>query len=393
MRGGGAGRQKKKRESKKREGDLISWYMGYGLELSFGLFLLKTGANAFNKFREINVFVVEADGVDAVFAEFELNDMIDSITDGAVIADSEVLEGVNEAALHVARLRGTDGGIDETFAAALGMEEEFDRIEAYTIVGFDKAAGGGTEVFPMEMGEGAGAIAPEDAFTTDGLLAENDAHLGEIEDIAAGAGSDHDSDGIGGGELLAGDFTGTIAGFGEDLHDSHFEGFFEGAAREAFQFLAVIGFDQVFNFYDIFVKDAINAEFDLRGDIDIIQTQTKTTKGKEFQEGNGELVQKAAADLNAMFDDDFLNQVFRFFDANGAFVDDAAEELAVFDEDIALVGAVFFEAIAVFDAGFGAGLEVEFGREKEGEDLFAGPQGFGLGDGGWGEGPGVLAGD
>lgn len=152
------------------------------------------------------MFVVEADGVDAIFAKFELDDMIDGITDGAVITDGEVLKGVNEAALHVTRLRGADGGIDEAFAAALGMEEEFDRIKAFTIIGFNKAAGGGAEVFPMEMGEGAVAIAAEDAFTADGLLADDDAHLGVIEDIAAGAGGDHDSDGVGGGELLAGDF-------------------------------------------------------------------------------------------------------------------------------------------------------------------------------------------
>lgn len=94
-----------------------------------------------------------------------------------------------------------------------------------------------------------------------------------------------------------------------------------------------------------------------------------------------------------MVDDEFLNQVFRFFDPNGAFVNNAAAELAVFDENIALIGAIFFKAIAVFDTGFGAGLEVEFGREEEGEDLFAGPQGFRLGNSGWREGSGILTGD
>lgn len=258
---------------------MISCEGAVGEELNFGCFLLKAGADAINEFREVNVFVVEADGIDPIFAKFELDDVIDGITDRAVIADGEVLKGVNEAALHVARLRGADGGIDEAFAATLGMEEEFDRIETFPIIGFNKAAGGGAKVFPMEMGEGAVVIAAEDTFPTDGLLTDDDAHLGIIEDIAAGAGGDHDRDGVGRGELLARDVAGTISGFGEDLHDPHFEGFFEGTAREAFQFMAVIGFDQGFNFFDIVVKDAVNAEFDLRRNIHIIQPQTKAATG------------------------------------------------------------------------------------------------------------------
>src|SRR5207247_1774195 len=70
-----------------------------------------------------------AGGIHAVLPELELDDRVRRVPDGPVLLHLEVLQGVDQTALHVPRPRGTDGGIDEAFASAHRVEEVLRRME------------------------------------------------------------------------------------------------------------------------------------------------------------------------------------------------------------------------------------------------------------------------
>ncbi|MBA7480250.1 hypothetical protein ES707_15699 [subsurface metagenome] len=55
--------------------------------------------------------------VDPVLSILELDDAALGVPDGAIVLYPEMLQGVDEAALHVAALLGTDGGVDEPLPA------------------------------------------------------------------------------------------------------------------------------------------------------------------------------------------------------------------------------------------------------------------------------------
>src|SRR5207247_35076 len=77
--------------------------------------------------------------IHAVLTELKLDDRVRRIPDRPVFFHLEILEGVDQAALHVSRPRRAHGRVDEAFAPAHRVEEVFRRMEAALIRRFHEA--------------------------------------------------------------------------------------------------------------------------------------------------------------------------------------------------------------------------------------------------------------
>src|ERR1041385_7316086 len=123
--------------------------------------------------------------VDAFLAVDELDDGAGGVAHGAVLGDLEVLQGVDEAALHVAGAAGADGRVDEALAATHGVEEVLRGRQAGLVGRGDEALGLGAEVAPLEVRQGALVVAAVDALAADGLLADeagrSEEHTSELQ--------------------------------------------------------------------------------------------------------------------------------------------------------------------------------------------------------------------
>ena len=154
-------------------------------------------------------------GVEAVLAVGELDDGLVAVADGVVVVDVEVLEGLHEAALHVACLCCLDRRVDEALAAAHGVEEELVGREAVVEAVLDKALCRGVLGVDGEVGEGPADEAVGDAGAADDLLADAGDHLADVDGGALGAAAGHDEGAVVVVELVEAHLALVVAHLGE----------------------------------------------------------------------------------------------------------------------------------------------------------------------------------
>ena len=124
--------------------------------------------------------------VDAVFAVFELDQNASRVSDGSVALDFEILKGVDETPLEVTGLGCTDGCVDETLAAADGVEEEFRRGKAVLVTRFHETVRVCAEIALGEVRQRSAAVTSVDTGTTNGLLTDTGSHLRNVENGTSG---------------------------------------------------------------------------------------------------------------------------------------------------------------------------------------------------------------
>ena len=99
-----------------------------------------------------------------------------------------MFHGVDKSSLHVTALSGSDGGVDQTFPPAHGVEKEFGRSKSGLEARADEAVRFGGEIAALEMRSGPADEAPVRAPAPDRLLADGRAHLGQVEHRTPGPG-------------------------------------------------------------------------------------------------------------------------------------------------------------------------------------------------------------
>ena len=178
--------------------------------------------------------------VDAVLAVPELYDVADAVAHRAVVLDAQVLEGVDEAALHVAALLSAYSRVDQTLAATHAVEEVLQRREPVAVAVVDEAPRLRRRVPVLEVGQCAVLVAPHDALATDRLLSYAAHHLADVEAAAPRAAPGHDDARVAHTEPLLDGFTRLVTGLGELIHDLDLEGLLHRLAWEALE-LAGLG--------------------------------------------------------------------------------------------------------------------------------------------------------
>eukprot|EP00047_Mylnosiga_fluctuans_P009121 m.10081 g.10081 ORF g.10081 m.10081 type:complete len:806 (-) comp2487_c0_seq1:1984-4401(-) len=141
------------------------------------------------------------DGVQAVITVAELNDSANGGADRQIVVCREVLEGLHQTTLHVARLGGLDGRVDEALAAAHGVEEELRRRQPRVEAVANEALGGRMAVQTPEVRQRALLEAVGDTRPANRLLADTRNHLREVQKRALGATLGHDQRGVGAGQI------------------------------------------------------------------------------------------------------------------------------------------------------------------------------------------------
>lgn len=182
--------------------------------------------------REVDrcVWGLHCAGVEAVLAVGELDNGLVAVADGVVVVDVEVLEGLHEAALHVACLGCLDCRVDKTLAAAHSVEEELVGREAVVEAVLDKAFSRGVLGVDGEVGESPADEAVGDARATDDLLADAGDHLADVDGGALGAAAGHDEGTVVVVELVEAHLALIVAHLGELACDLVLQGLVQAEA-------------------------------------------------------------------------------------------------------------------------------------------------------------------
>ncbi len=91
-------------------------------------------------------------GIYAVFPEPELDDRVRCVPDGPVFLDLQVLESVDESALHIPGPGRPNGGVHEAFATSHRMEEVLGGVEAGLVGRLHESLRLGAQVAFLEVG-------------------------------------------------------------------------------------------------------------------------------------------------------------------------------------------------------------------------------------------------
>src|SRR5207244_7184843 len=210
--------------------------------------------------------------IDAVFAELELDDRVRRVSDRAVLLDLQVLEGVDQAALHVSRPRRPHRGVDEAFPSAHRVEEIFRRVETALVRRFHEALRLRAEVALLEMWEGAVPVAAAQALPADRLLPDRSGHLGEIEHRPASAGSSHDHRAVLDPQVLARDLAGLVPRAAEDLHRFDLERLFEGPTGHLLELAPLVRLHEALDLLDRGPEDVRDLLLRFLGDVLVVDS-------------------------------------------------------------------------------------------------------------------------
>src|SRR6266568_1141672 len=106
--------------------------------------------------------------VDPVLTIPDLDDVSPRVSDRRVILDSEMLESVDETALHVPALLSPHCSIDQPLSSSHCVEEELYRFQSIPIAVIDEAAS-------------SSSVSPQDPLSTTRLLTHVRSHLPNVE--------------------------------------------------------------------------------------------------------------------------------------------------------------------------------------------------------------------
>src|SRR5438034_11683168 len=99
--------------------------------------------------------------VDPVLNIPHLDDVPSRVSDRRVILDSEMLESVDETALHVPTLLSPHCSIDQPLSSTHCVEEELYRVQSIPITVIDKAPRRSSHVSRFEEAETSSSVSPQ----------------------------------------------------------------------------------------------------------------------------------------------------------------------------------------------------------------------------------------
>ena len=273
----------------------------------------------------------------AVLAVQELYDVPVRIAHGPVVFQPYVLEGVDQAALHVAALLRANGRVHQPLPAAHGVEKELQGREPLAVVCLYEAVRVRIVVVLAVVGQGAVGVAGQQARPAPGLLAEGAGHLAYVERRAARAGRGHDARRVGLVERLVRLVAGAVARLGELVYDVRLEGLFGREPARQFQ-RALFGLrDQL---VDPVVALAQARQYGLLfvlRQVKIPVAVAEPVVGDELLCDHQYRVEELFGARVAVVLGHAVQHALGLFRAYGRLVDDAADELAVlYDHVVAL---------------------------------------------------------
>src|SRR5213592_1837959 len=149
--------------------------------------------------------------VDPVLTIPHLDDVSPRVSDRRVILDSEMLESVDETALHVPALLSPQC-----------VEEELYRVQSIPITVIDEAPRCSSHVSRFEEAESSSSVSPQDPLSTNRLLTHVCSHLPNVERRASCPRPRHYYATIVHLEVLVCVFSGYVPSSRELIHDVHF---------------------------------------------------------------------------------------------------------------------------------------------------------------------------
>ena len=135
--------------------------------------------------------------VHTVLTVQELNDVADAVTHGAVVLDDDVFHRLDETSLNVTSLGRFNGGIDQTFAATHGVEEELLRGQTAQVRVFDETTRFWTEIILAKVRQSSPFEPVRDTFAFYVLLSDARNHLRNVKERALRTGRHHHLDVVG----------------------------------------------------------------------------------------------------------------------------------------------------------------------------------------------------
>src|SRR5437879_11451178 len=115
--------------------------------------------------------------VDPVLAIPYLDYVSPRVSDRRVVLDSEMLESVDETALHVPALLSPHCSIDQPLSSSHCVEEELYRVQSIPITVIDEASRCSSHVSRFEEARGSSCVSPQHPVSTNILLSPVCAHL------------------------------------------------------------------------------------------------------------------------------------------------------------------------------------------------------------------------
>src|SRR5438034_10022213 len=152
----------------------------------------------------------------------DLVDFSARVSDRRVILDSEMLESVDETALHVPTLLSPHCSIDQPLSSTHCVEEELYRVQSIPITVIDKASRCSSHVSRFEEAESSSSVSPQDPLSTNRLLTHVCSHLPNVERRASCPRPRHYYATIVHLELLVRVFCGYVPSSRELTHDVDF---------------------------------------------------------------------------------------------------------------------------------------------------------------------------
>src|SRR6266581_734501 len=123
--------------------------------------------------------------VDPVLTIPHLDDVSTRVSDRRVILDSEMLESVDETALHVPALLSPHCSIDQPLSSTHCVEEELYRVQSIPITVIDEAPRCSSHVSRFEEDESSSSLSPQDPLSTNRLLTHFGSHQPNVERVAS----------------------------------------------------------------------------------------------------------------------------------------------------------------------------------------------------------------
>src|SRR6266480_3017405 len=120
--------------------------------------------------------------VDPVLTIPHLDDVSSRVSDGRVILDSEMLESVDETALHVPALLSPHCSIDQPLSSSHCVEEELYRVQSIPITVIDEASWCSSHVSRFEEAESSSSVSPQYPLSTNRLLTHVCSHLPNVSE-------------------------------------------------------------------------------------------------------------------------------------------------------------------------------------------------------------------
>ena len=251
----------------------------------------------------------------------------------------EVLEGVDQPALHVAGPARPHGRVDQTLPPSHGVEEVFRRRQAALVVRGDESAGVGAQVAAAIVRQRPVEESPHEALAPDGLLPDGAGHLRQVEHRPARAGPGENDSRVLETELTAGDLPRVVAGAAQLAPDQHFEGFLEGPAGLLVELALAVLLNEL---VDLGARGRQHVVDLLAGVLGHILVVDAGGEAPEVDRGDREaarLIEELPRPAHAVVAGDGVQQG-ALLERDGLLVDRAGLELAAVDNDPGVVRAV-----------------------------------------------------